>query len=180
LIGSAATASTTLDIVGTRVNGPNITLNYVFGEVTCSIACRGVLNDGTLSDLIADGQVLGNASPESEVNALNAFFTPTGTFEASGATRDESPANTFDFTSAYVALKVCRQTAYIYNSAGATQTITYSGNPAGGLSHVTYVGTPGTPSSGPGNPPTPQVPLPAGVFLLGGALGSLGVARRRT
>jgi hypothetical protein len=179
-LAGGASASTMIDLVGDRVSGVNVTPNYVFGTVTCSASCQGLLADGTLSDTMAFADDIGNASPENVVTNLNAFFDPLGTFLTTSATREDNGSSPFTFETAYVALKAGQITAYIFNTAGVSQTLSYAGNPAGGLSNKTFIGALGdTPVGPPSNPPTNPIPLPAGIVLLAGALGGLGLIRRK-
>lgn len=180
MAAGGAQAATSIDLIGVRVQGQTETPDYVFGTVVCPVACQGLLQDGTFSSTTAFAQDIGNASEANEVVNLNAFFDPLGTFATSSATREDDGTSPFTFAGAYVALKVGRMTAYIFNTAGVSQELSYSGNPAGGLSHKTTIGTLGdTPVGPPGNPPTAPIPLPAGIVLLAGALGGLGLMRRK-
>ena len=169
LAGGAAQAST-ISLVGDRVNGQNVTPNYVFGTATCSIGCQGVIAGG-LSSTTALAQDFGNANETTEVNQLNALLglVPPDLFTVADANR-EGNASPFTFSGQYVALKVGQMTAYLFNSAGVEQTVTYSGNPAGGLSHKTFIGE---------LPPTPTIPLPAAGWLLIAGLGGLVAMRKR-
>lgn len=179
VLGAGAHAATVIDLVGERVQGQNVIPDFVFGTVTCADACQGLLADGTLSGTTAFADNIGNASEANEVANLNSFFDPVGTFDVSTAVKEDNGASPFTFDGAYVALKVGRMTAYIFNTAGVTQDLSYSGNQAGGLSHKTVIGALGdTPVGPPGNPPS-AVPLPAGIVLLAGALGGLGWIRRK-
>lgn len=170
LAGGAAQAST-ISLVGDRVNGQNVTLNYVFGTATCSIGCLGVIASG-LSPTTALAQDFGNANEATEVNQLNALLglVPPDLFTVADASRENNGNSPFTFSGQYIALKVGQMTAYLFNSAGVEQTVTYSGNPAGGLSHKTNIGE---------LPPTPTIPLPAAGWLLIAGLGGLVAMRKR-
>ena len=72
------------------------------------------------------------------------------------------------FDGEYIALKVGKMTAYLFNSGGASQELTYVGNSAGGLSHKTTIGGDLTP-----------IPLPAAGWLLMAGVGGLAAMRRR-
>lgn len=178
---TGVSASTMIDLVGDRVtgNGQNVTTDYVFGTITCSAICQGLLQDGSLSGTTAFAQDIGNASEANEVANLNSFFDPIGTFAVGSATKEDDGSSPFTFNGAYVALKVGQMTAYIFNTSGVSQELSYAGNPAGGLSHKTTIGAFGdTPVGPPGNPPTNPVPLPAAAWMLIAGIGALAGVRR--
>lgn len=169
-ISGVAQASTMINLVGTRGGNPD----YVFGVATCAIGCQGVL-DGSISSTTAYAANIGNSSEANEVANLNLLLNPTGTFVTADATKVNNGTSPFTFSGLYIAIKTGNVTSYLFNSAGVEQSVSFSGNPAGGLSHKTNIGTV-TPGPNPG--PSP-VPLPATGLLLLGAAGGLTALRRR-
>lgn len=169
-VACSASAST-VAFTGERTVGNNTNSNYVFGTATCSIGCLGILSDGSFSPTTSVALSLNNANPTTEANALNNLLGLTGNlaYTSSDATRENNGTSPFDFTGMFVALKFGSKTGYLFNSANVAQTVTFSGNPAGGLSHKTNFG----------ELPSP-VPLPAAAWMLLAALGGLYATRRRT
>lgn len=151
----------------------SITINDTYSatfSVSCPSGCSGVLSSGALSPTTADAVDLDSANEDQiasyltsvgvMVDEVNKFDVGSGGLGGSGTDSDFS----FDVVAGYFFTKYANLTAFFYTETAQTVTFLKDGTGKGGLSNY------GTVS---------EVPVPAAGLLLIGALGALGLMRRR-
>lgn len=162
---------------------------YEAGSITTMASCSGYLFgaggtnavagqiSGTNADLwdIVAVTGLNKKNEENEANLLN-LVTGTTSFgkDDMSKTGGNSGSMTFSFSHLYALIKIGGGSTGSYvilrNDAGKTIDVSWSAGTSGGLSHETQAGGLTTPV---------PVPTPAAGVLLIGALGGLGLMRRR-
>ena len=187
LLAAAIVASVSAFSFGGAAHAATITTTaatetcYESGSITVMASCSGYLwglggaNDtpgqlsGTNGDIWSISAVTGS-NANSEANEATFLSAVTGTSFAKAdlsKTGGNSGSMTFSFDSLYAVIKVGAGHVVLKNNTSSAIDVMWSAGSAGGLSHYTLAGD------------LTPVPAPAAGVLLLGALGGLGLMRRR-